>query len=238
MGIRVDPTRLKDREPLEWLRGQLVFGRSVGSWIPDGFERHVRILHPAHLWEGASGNNTVARAVPWTELSAWSGKPLHRASSIHDLVSRADGTSWRRQGTSLPLEGQLDPPYINRLSAILAEVTTTPSAVWLLIWHGYAGPGATYSLAPGRPIRSRRPSLSKEPERAPVVKISPSLTGSGRKYFLHRGSIEASSDDHDQSVSQEPPSFWWPADRAWFISTVFFDLRRRLFLADRAAPGG
>lgn len=216
MGIRVDPAPLKDREPLEWLRGQLVYGRSVGSWIPVGFERHARILHPAHFWDGAP-DQTVARAVPWREVSAWSGKPLHRASSIHDVASRADGTSWRRQGTSLPLEGELEPPYISRLSEILVEATTTPNAVWLLVWHGYAGPGARYSLARGRPIRS--PRLSKEPDRAPVVRISPSLSGSGREYFLHRGSIEASSDDHDHSVSEEPPSFWWPADRAWFVST-------------------
>lgn len=228
MSLRIDATPLKDREPLEWLRGRLVYGRAVGSWIPKGFDRYARILHPAHLWEATEGN-VVARPVPWSGVSAWSGKPLHRASSIHDLARRADGTSWQDQGASLPLEGQLEPPYLDRLTDHLAEATSTPDALWLLVWDGYGGPGTPLVSTSRRlmrrrpmsrwPIGIRRRTLLTDTDPRAVVQISPSLTGRGRKYFLHQGSIEASSDHHGRSVFEEPPSFWWPADRAWFVST-------------------
>lgn len=227
MSLRIAPTPLKDREPLEWLLGRLIYGRSVGSWIPDGFDRYARILHPAHLWEGTEGH-IVTRSVPWSNVSAWSGKPLHRASSIHDLARRADGTSWQQQGAFFPLEGQLEPPYLDRLTDHLAEATSTPDALWLLVWNGYGGPGKLlYRVAGRRTRKPRRRLFLRIPRRSrmaglgrgPVVETSLSLTGSGREYFLHRGSIVASSDDGDRSVFEEPPSFWWPADRAWFVST-------------------
>lgn len=217
MSLRIDPTPLKDRKPPEWLLGRLASGRSVGSLIPDGLERYARILHPAHLWD--EDGSHAARSVPWSEVSAWSGKPLHRASSIHDLARRPDGSSWLREGTSLPLEGQLEPEYLDRLTELLAETTSKPKELWLLVWHGYSGPVTPYSRAPGRPTRTPRGSLVTDVARDAVLEISRSLTESGRKYFLRRGSIEATPDDRDWSVFEEPPSFWWPEDRAWFVST-------------------
>lgn len=230
--LQIDPASLGDRAPAEWLLGSLAYGWSVGSWIPDGFEGYARILHPAHLWGGV-GDQVAVRPVPWSEVATWSGKALHGDSSIDDLARRADGTSWQDQGASLPAQGQLEPPYLDRLTQALAGATSTPDTLWLLVWYGYGGPGAPYSRALRRQAQSGLSALTSrwrvsrrrhgahdaDLNRGAAIEISPSLTASGRKYFLHRGAIAASAATWGERMLEAPPSFWWPADRAWFVST-------------------
>lgn len=202
---------------MDWLWGRLVYGKSLRSWIPDGFERYARVLHPAHVWNQAE-DHVYDRSVPWSQISAWSGKPLRAASSINDLSVREDGTSWQRRGTSLPLEGQLEWPLLDRMTDVLAEATSTPGLLWLLVWHGDVGPAAPNVPLGRRGRRRSRRSLDDLGSGA-VVDISPSLTDSGRRYLLFRGSIEIPSDRFAEPVLRTPPSFWWPEDRAWFVST-------------------
>ena len=51
------------------------------------------------------------------------------------------------------------------------------------------------------------------------MEISPSLTASVRKYIPFRGRFEDSDDGEAGLTFGDGPSFWWPADRAWFVST-------------------
>jgi len=205
---------------VDWVRGRLVYGRSLRSWIPDDFERYARVLHPAHVRKQAV-DHISERSVPWSQISGWSGKPFDATSSIHDLSVRDDGMSWLRQGASLPMEGELERPLVDRLAEILAQATSTPGLLWLLVWYGY-GTGVPLQ-ARGRwwnRRRSRRRHRRPADDPRPLVDVSPSLTHSGRRYLLHRGSIETPSDRNDDWVfNNTPPSFWWPADRAWFVST-------------------
>lgn len=223
MGLRIDPALHSEEEPVEWLLNRLTHGRTVRSWVPSGFESYARILHPAR---GPSG------PVPWGEVSTWSGKPLHRTASIDDLARRADGSTWQDQGMGLPLEGQLEPPYLDRLCGMLAVATATPEELWLLVWHGRGGTGTAYSresvAAMRRPpqrfrhfLDARRQSrITGSTQGAEAeVEISPSLSASGRRYVLHAGAIDGLVGDDNRSVFEDPPNFWWPGDRAWFIST-------------------
>lgn len=227
MSLRIDAGPWTGgNDPVEWLRGRFAYGPSVRSWIPDEFQSYARILHPAHLWKEDKGS-VATKSVTWQEVSVWSGKSLHHASSIHDLSLRLDGTPWSEQGASLPLEGQLELPLLDRLATELAKATSTPSAVWLLVWHGYQGSGALFRREGGRgrleSIQRRFPRMPRF-TRAPLdhiaeVEISPSLTASGRKYVLEHGSLGRSSNGREVNPVERPPSFWWPEDRAWFVST-------------------
>ena len=225
--LRIEATPAESDESVEWLRGRLLYGPSVASWIPDGFESCARILHPAHQWEESNGS-VVVKTVSWKDVGAWSGKPLHRASSIQDLGMRSDGTPWSGPGASLPLEGQLEPPCLDRLADALANVTSTPATLWFLVWNGYQGAGTVLLAAEGgdrsvkairrRSLRASRSRLA-EADLASKVEISTSLTASGRTYVLQRGSLDPASNDRRADPLDRPPSFWWADDLSWFICT-------------------
>lgn len=198
MRFQIDPTPVPLTEPIDWFAGKLEWGRVLRSWMPDGFERYARLFHPAHdrVWE--QGEVVAERAVPWSAVSEWSGKPLHSTSSIHDLILRSDGLNWyqREGGGNAPLQGQLERASLSRLLTHLAEETATSDEIWMLIWTGYGDlPGHI-----GLP-----------------VEVGSFLTGSGRKYVLLRGSIGSSLSEPQGVALEHPPGFWWPADHSWFV---------------------
>lgn len=194
--LQKDSTTPSSTQSVDWLIGELDWGNTLRSWIPAGFERYARILHPAYITIGKEWSAREAQ-VPWATVSEWSGRPLHALSHIRDLMVRADGHEWRRQGEGglEPHQGELERTSLSCLLEHLAERTTTLNEIWMLIWTGYGGPADTIGLP---------------------VEASVQLTGSGRKYVLRRGSIVPSLKDCEDSFSEHPPCFWWPADRSWF----------------------
>lgn len=186
-------------QSVDWLIGKLDWGTSVRSWIPTGFESYARILHPAYIIIGKD-QSTREVSVPWSIVSEWSGKRLHATSHIQDLMVRADGHDWRRRGEGggEPRQGELERTSLSCLFAHLAEKTSTPNEIWMLIWFGYGGPPDTIGLP---------------------VEVSEPLTGSGRKYVLRLGEIDSSEKEPEHTLGENPPTFWWPADRTWFVSS-------------------
>lgn len=166
--------------------------------MPAGFERYVRVLHPAYVRVREEGVEVGEKAVPWSTVSEWSGKSLHATSHIGDLMLRADGLDWNeREGErSVPRQGQMENKPLGRLLTHLAEETTRPNEIWMLIWTGYGGPPDTVGLP---------------------VEVSSFLKGTGRQYVLRRGSISSSLDVPDGAAFENPPTFWWPDDRSWFV---------------------
>ncbi len=206
MALRIDPDPIADADAAEWLRELLTFGRNVGSWMPDRFPRYARILHPAHDWQAPPEQVPSERAVSWAEIASWSGKNLTSRSFIDDIAVRADGTSWNRQNRSLPLEGQFEQPHLDRLTRYLTAATSTPDAVWLLVWSGYGGRGELLVRIGRRQrmVRTLKRRFARrrwvaDSNRDLAIEISPSLTGSGRTYILHRGSIDVSTSGEDRA---------------------------------------
>lgn len=198
MHLQIDPTSVPTAEPMEWIVRKFDMGRALRPWMPDGFERYARVLHPAYVRVWEEGTAVGEIAVPWSAVSEWSGKPLHSTSSIHDLILRSDGLNWyqREGGGNAPLQGQLERASLSRLLTHLAEETATSDEIWMLIWTGYGGPPDTIGLP---------------------VEVSSFLKGTGRQYVLRRGSIAPSLDEPEGAAFENPPTFWWPADRSWFV---------------------
>jgi hypothetical protein len=200
----IDWVPVLDREPIAWLAasGMTAWGRKLRSWLPAVFEGYVRILHPAREMEAG-----VERFVRWSEIAAWSGKRLTRASSISDLVRRVDGRRWDDKGPDelpwrwLPANGYLEAPHFFRLVEHLAADTS--GAIWALVWYGYGGLPVRESLVRGA-----------------AMHIVPSERGD-RAYLLFRGAIaEVETLLRPKGYPlEEVPSFWWPEDRRWFVST-------------------
>ena len=207
MGLVVDDLPSTDPSPLEWWAGQVIAGKRVRSWLPDVFERYARILHPAYVRE-ETPQGIVHRLVTWSELARWSGKPLTTETCIDDLFLRSDGLSWSERGAP-PTQGRLDPQCLRRLVNILAPAPDTAEDVWFLVWGGL-----------GRGL------LGYIPRGYAEIEVNPSWRGTGRTYLLFHGALFASAEKDEGNQHgvpirpmPKPPSFWWPMDRRWFVST-------------------
>ena len=185
-------------QPVDWLIGKLDWGKTLRSWIPTGYENYVRILHPAYITIG-KGFETRQISVPWATVGQWSGKPVHGISHIQDLMIRLDGRDWRKQGEGggEPNQGGMDGESLSCLLADLSEGATILDQILMLIWFGYGGPADAIGLP---------------------IKVSEQLTSSSRQYVLRLGEIASSEREADRRPWENPPSFWWPADRSWFVS--------------------
>ncbi len=196
--LQKNPSPVPSKEPMEWLASKLNLTRTLRPWMPDGYESYVRVLHPGFAVVPGTENGTPEVLVPWSTVCEWSGKPLNATSHIGDVMRREDGINWAEPGREgvAPPQGQMDSASLSRLLIHLTEETSTPDEIWMLIWTGYAGQPDTVGLP---------------------VEVSWFLRATGREYVLLRGSISSSPDSPQVMAFENPPTFWWPADRSWFV---------------------
>lgn len=201
------------RDALSWLKGELASGPSLRSWIPDLFDGYARLLHPAYR---SREDGSASEPVTWKDIAAWSGRQLKPSTSFEAVERRESGLVWSDQpGHSAPESGQLEVGHFRRLSHLLAETTSTPDDLLVLTWSGYGHPtGGGYSRKPRAWSRARSVLTAAQEE----LELSACLSATGRRYLLHRGSLQTPPEGESTGI-QDPPSFWWPSDRSWFVST-------------------
>ncbi len=193
--LEKDLTQPQSALPVEWIIGKLNFDTNVGNWIPSGFEKYVRILHSGYV-ENDENSSDGYLLVQWRKIGEWSGKEIVATSHIRDVMFREDGHWWNETGNG-PSQGELEKTQLNSLLDILAKETATPGEIWMLIWSGYGGDPDTIGLP---------------------CEINDSFTESGREYVLRQGKIVTVENEVVFPNFEHPPSFWWPRDRAWFVS--------------------
>lgn len=108
------------------------FAADVGSIIPHGFERYVRVFHPARL-----GTTPVT----WTEIAAANGTVMHAEAQLEAIsgVANVEGGGqpgiWDRE----PDVGRLPPTLVAPLVEILVRHTTSAHRCWFCVWEGWGG---------------------------------------------------------------------------------------------------
>lgn len=114
----------------DWLlRSLSTSGSHVSSYVPDTFDRFVRILNPAI-------ETVTNRPVTWAEVAHIRGVPLTPTTQWEDLVQGLR----RKQLDSIwiePKTGSLDVAMARRLAEILHAATTTPAHAYFGFWEGY-----------------------------------------------------------------------------------------------------
>ena len=177
---------------------------SVGSLVPDRYESCARVLHPA--WDESD------RMVRWTTVAEWAGRVHHSVMSFEGISSPAPGHGvsmppWCRD----PEHGAMEEEVSVELAALLAQFTATSQECYFGVWEGYGqySGGIAMITSEGRGGRLGTP---RDIRRARRIK------GVGRNYLLYRGRLEDITGFYANFLS-EPPNIWWPADRAWFVST-------------------
>ena len=108
-----------------------------------------------------------------------------------------------------PLTGAIDRDLLDPVASVLARHTDTPGECWFAVWEGWGG------MPADDPIRS-----------------APTFWVPARKYHLLTGPVEAIHEVAAQSeLNWQPPSLWWPQDRAWCVATEV-DLKSTYIGAD------
>jgi hypothetical protein len=129
-------------------------------------------------------------AVRWAEVAAETGGTVHRLMQFERVAGLPPYTD-PAWGTR-PREGDVC-AVAGPLLEVLRRQTTTPDRCVLGIWEGYGGQDMV-------PWLMNAPRLSKP-----------------REYLLLEGPADAVIGFCQQPWN--PPSVWWPSDRAWFVAT-------------------
>ena len=177
---------------------------TLGALIPDGFEAHARVLHPAL--------DDALEPVQWLTVAEWSGRVYHPLMSFEGISESAAGHQagarpWRED----PNHGSMEEETATELAAFLSRFTRTPEHCYFGVWEGYGqysgGTAMLTSDGRGRPLGTPRD-----------IRQAQRVRGVGRNYLLYSGRLEQIVEFYCNFLS-EPPNIWWPADHAWFVAT-------------------
>lgn len=194
--------------------------------------KHIELVPPDHPL-GPEPDGTVAdwwlqQLLPWGRqgisvgafvpssfpsvcqvLHPWRGQGRQRTSwrrlAAHHGFASVPALDQTRDEFSIPAAhdaglsaspGELDQTTAAALVDVLSEATTTPDDVFVAVWEGW-----------GDVPLQRFPGAAR-------------LDTQARGHFLLRGPLRGvltsvAASRHDRSAA----GLWWPADRAWFVST-------------------
>ncbi len=158
--------------------------------IPDGYEAYARVFHPAYR------GGTRRDPVTWREIAASNGRVAHPQMQFGAIAGgwgNAYGSPSARPElwSQEPTTGSLPIELARTLVALLRPFTSTPETCLFAIWEGWG------DLPRGAASTLEMPQ---------------------RRYYLAEGPIEAATAGFTPLRFQSA-SMWWPADRAWFVST-------------------
>jgi hypothetical protein len=193
-------TEADEPSPAGWLRGRLTSPSDhvVTSWVPSGFDRYVKILHPIPV------GGDRAETIRWVDVSRWSHVPLHSTSQWHDLVlpelTPPFPKPWRSQG---PREGSLSRADAEALIDDLSPFTT--GMCCFAVWDGFG------------PIDTRPHLEMDQPAKALQPKRSFALPW--RDYELFDGPLLDATSFAMPGFDFQSPNLWWPEDHAWCVAS-------------------
>ena len=182
---------VSDTSPAQWLVDRLWPGRTqqVGSVVPDVYPSYGRLLHPVRS-AAADGPDEIR----WSAIAAEHGTSIDSGVRFNDLVGWRDGRG-PPSPYSAPLRGSLTEEQCIALTEALDGFTSRPDQVWYCLWEGYGWPELP---APGQ----GPPRVHLEHEDC----------------LLFTGPLIASVSFRSDAWFQSP-TFWWPDDRTWCVST-------------------
>ena len=188
-----------DESEVSWIRdGRRPFADlTVGSLVPVGFERYVRILHPAWAHARRPWVDPPV-AIRWSTVARWSGRQTHALVQWAALAQPVDD---RPVGACPfdhpPMQDGLPPDLLNVLCEHL-EQAGAPDRCFLARWEGYWGGSGPWKDG----------KLLALDQRAYLVVDGP---------LAHAAELAGR---HDREIAlAEPPTLLWPDDRAWFVAT-------------------
>jgi hypothetical protein len=201
--------RTASKEPPEW---------TLSTFMPDGYDGYLRILHPL---ADRGGDGPWFR---WRDFARPESLPIQPDAQLQDVVG-ADSQDQRWLDDHGPSAGSMSSNTCASLIAVLRRFTATPDLCWMAVWDGWGvwWPPVSMTPAPNadpseisttRARGFRRAWEQHERIEAATADIEFIERPWGRRYFLFRAPIERAESLHGRT-----PQLWWPDDRTWFVST-------------------
>ena len=162
---------------------------AVGSLVPVVFEAYARVLHPAWASPG--------EPVRWETVATWAGRRMHSLAQWDFLCRPKGEPSGPAPFLAHPDTNGLPPRQLAALCELLATHTSTPEECCVGVWEGYGWHDEWSAL----------PTLRLD-QRTFLVRQGPL----GLALAVGRGGLSG-------AISIEPPSIFWPADRAWLVAS-------------------
>jgi hypothetical protein len=188
----------------------------VGSVVPAVFDAYARVFHPASR---GVGEDPVE--VRWQAVAAANCRMMHPAAEWGSLTG-----SWRCDGQpgiwdDPPHIGRLPCAVAKRLADVLVEHTERRGRCWFAVWDGWGTPTLTFGFPGGSTEEAnRRVQQAAEAEIAAwseLLESTAAFTVPDRPMRLLAGPLAALAELY--APHRDPPSLWWPQDRAWCVGT-------------------
>ncbi|HTZ63241.1 MAG TPA: hypothetical protein VMB51_03990 [Solirubrobacteraceae bacterium] len=211
-----------DASAAEWVLANVRdFNYTVGSIVPTVFEAYARVFHPAQrgLWD-------ASEEVRWTEVAAGNSRVMHPAAEWGSLTGSWQIDSQPGLWEAAPDVGRLPAMLGKRLADVLAGLTELEQGRYG-VWEGWGRPAL---FVPREEVPEEDRQHAEEDERRVLregeVEIAawrdlldhaPKFALPHRTMHLLTGALSAVSAFYENH--RNPPSLWWPEDRAWCVGT-------------------
>ena len=129
---------VRDIAPAAWIRGRLhPSARDVGSFVPEGFEAYVRLLHPAYR---------DGEPVTWRRIADANGCTIHSEMQFGNIAGSWQSSRNPELWTQPPRPGTLPPELARALVGVLRSHTRSSEQCWFAVWVGWGLPGTQAGL--------------------------------------------------------------------------------------------
>lgn len=200
------------------------FDHTVGSIAPPVFDAYARVFHPAsRLTDGKE------ETVSWTEVAQANRRTMHPAAEWGSITG-----SWQHQRQSgiwdrAPETGKLPHQIAQRLVAVLTAHTADPRHSCFGVWEGWGRAKVMLLYSSDTPQDARQHARDAFDAEATawngLIDSAPRFAVPDRRMHILCGPLAAIDDFYKRYGSppslclRNPPSLWWPGDRAWCVST-------------------
>jgi hypothetical protein len=204
-----------DAQPADWVVQGVRhdFDYTVGCLVPAVFDHYARVFHPASRDDGSD--------VRWEDVARANRRTMHPAAEWGSLTG-----SWQLQRQDClwdqgPRIGRLPQELGDRLAETLAASTGRPDRSFFAVWDGWGTPSPIILFKQGTPEAEQRQAYERANAeiraQSGFLEGAPTFTVPHRCMRILEGPLSAIAAFYENY--RNPPSLWWPDDRAWCVAT-------------------
>jgi hypothetical protein len=207
-----------DVHAADWVVQGVRDGGTVGALVPEVFEHYARVFHPASRDHLIGDESIEAR---WADVASANNRTMHPAAEWGSLTG-----TWQMDGQPdlwdhPPRVGELPQRLAEHLAEALAPFAERADRRFFGVWEGWGTSSALILFKHGTTEAEQRQAYERANAEIRTQRgfldSAPTFTLPDRGMHLLEGPLSAVSAFYENW--RNPPSLWWPEDRAWCVAT-------------------